>query len=100
MYLRTRLSGENLSRVEGSLANGGSRPLDKRGGGGGGGWGVMGAGLRKFFSALRASVWCKNKGGGGGADPSPGSATACLPELPKVSQLFIHFRSKRGELFT
>ena len=33
----------------------------------------------KFFSALRASVWSRNKGGGGGGagppGPSPGSAT-------------------------
>ena len=35
----------------------------------------------KFFSALRASVWSRNKGGGGGRGgagppgPSPGSAT-------------------------
>ena len=35
------------------------------------------AGLqKKTFSALRASVWSKNKGRGvGGPDPSPGSAT-------------------------
>ena len=34
---------------------------------------------KKNFSALWASVWCKNKGGGGGQGspgPSPGSATA------------------------
>ena len=40
--------------------------LQIRGGGGGRGC------LKHFFSALRASVWSKNKGGGGG---SPGSAT-------------------------
>ena len=44
-----------------------SRPLDKWGGGG----------LKKFFSALQASIWFKSKGGGVG--PLPGSATAgCL----------------------
>ena len=37
-----------------------------------------GAGLQKMFSAIRASVWSKNKGGGGGSrvpGPSPRSAT-------------------------
>ena len=29
---------------------------------------------KKNFSALRASVWPKNKGGAGGPGPSPGSA--------------------------
>ena len=43
-----------------------SRPLDKWGGGGGE--------SKKFFSALQASIWLKNKGGGVG--PFPGSATA------------------------
>ena len=45
-------------------------PLDKWGGGG----------LQKFFfSALRASVWSKNKGGSRvSPDPSPGSATVFL----------------------
>ena len=38
-----------LSRVEGSLANGGSRPSDKRGGDGGR--------SQKIFLALWASVW-------------------------------------------
>ena len=51
---------------------GGSRPSDK-GGGGRVGDGhldpeIGGPGLKKkFFSALRASVWFKNKGGGWGA---------------------------------
>ena len=60
---------------------GGSRPLDK-GGGEGGGRGhldpeIRGPGLKKkFFSALRGSVWSKNKGGGAGPlGLSPGSAT-------------------------
>ena len=35
--------------------SGGSRPLDNEGGGG--------PSQNKFFSALRASVWSKNKGG-------------------------------------
>ena len=49
-----------------SLGSGGSRPSDK----GGGGWSSRpwdkgGPGLKKnFFSALRASFWSKNKGGG------------------------------------
>ena len=55
-------------------------------GGGGGGRaviqtlrkGVWGGGLQKnFFSAPRASVWSKTKGGeeAGASGPSPGSAT-------------------------
>ena len=45
----------------------------------------MGAGLKFFFF-----FW-----GGGGRPSSPGSATACLPELPCASQLFIHFKTWR-----
>ena len=40
-------------------------------------WGVGGRGQqsqKKNFSALRASVWPKNKGGAGGPGPYPGSA--------------------------
>ena len=52
-----------------------SRPLDKRGGGGVGETAVS----INFISALRASVWSKNKGGLGPPralpPPSPGSAT-------------------------
>ena len=45
--------------------------LQIRGGGGGGGV------TQKFFSALRASFWLKNKGRGAGPPgPCPGSATA------------------------
>ena len=47
----------------------GSRPWNKQG---------RGAVFPKFFSALRASVWSKNRGGGvglGPPGPSPGSAT-------------------------
>ena len=37
---------------------------------------IRGPGLKKkFFSALRGSVWSKNKEGGGGLGLSPGSAT-------------------------
>ena len=46
-----------------------SRPLDK----GGGGRGIV---PPIFFSALRASVWSKNKGGREGAGPLVGSAAA------------------------
>ena len=50
------------------LGSGGSRPSDKGGGGGGGHPDPEirgGPGLKKnFFSALRASFWSKNKGGG------------------------------------
>ena len=46
-----------------------SRPWDKGGGGG----------LKKNFSALRASVWCKHRGGGAASPgPSPRSATDCV----------------------
>ena len=34
-----------------------------------------GASPKKMFSALRVSVWSKNKGGAGPPGPSPGSAT-------------------------
>ena len=63
--------------------SGGSRPSDNGGGGGvhprleireGGG----GRPPKKFFSALRASFWSKNKGGPG---PSPGSATVYSKRL-------------------
>ena len=37
-----------------------------------------GGGSPKFFSALWASVWSKNKGGLGPPGPSPGSATAAV----------------------
>ena len=66
------------------LFSGGSRPSDKggdghpdpeiRGVGGGGGRPPY-----KLFSALWASFWSKNKGGGPGLPgPSPGSATVVL----------------------
>ena len=55
-----------------------SRPSDNGGVRGGGGGGFP----KKFFSALRASFWSKNKrrgeGGGGGA-PEP------LPSVPSVT---------------
>ena len=52
---------------------GGSRPSDKGGRVGGGHLDPEISGARsqkKFFLALRASVWSKNKGGGG-APPGP-----------------------------
>ena len=44
-----------------------TRPSDKEGGGG--------RSQKEFFSALRASVWSKNKGGQGPQSPSPGPVT-------------------------
>ena len=44
-----------------------------------------------FFSALRGSVWCKNKGGGLGAGspgPFPGSATEFV-----IIQVFLSYLS-------
>ena len=61
---------------------------------GGGGRGhrdpeIRGVGSPKnFFSALRASFWSKNKGGGGPPGPSPGSATATLAILIPPVRLF------------
>ena len=46
-----------------------SRPLEK--GEGGGGLGAVSKNLKKFFSALRASVWSKNKGEPGPPGPLP-----------------------------
>ena len=43
--------------------------LQISGGCGGGGGGRRSP--KKFFSALRASVWSKNKGGGGPPEPLP-----------------------------
>ena len=48
--------------------------LQIRGGGGGGG-----RDLKFIFSAPRASVWSKSKGGGAG--PSPGSPPADVPRM-------------------
>ena len=51
--------------------------LEIRGGGGHPDPGISGgAGLQKYVSALRVSVWSKNRGGLGPPAPSPGSATA------------------------
>ena len=44
-----------------------TRPSDKEGGGG--------QSQKEFFSALRASVWSKNKGGPSPQGPTPGSVT-------------------------
>ena len=53
-----------------------SRTLDKGGGG---------AVSKKMFSALRASVWSKNKGG---PDPFPRSATAVnIPIAPRAQSV-------------
>ena len=49
---------------------GGSHPDSYIVGGGGGS-----RSPKRFFSALRASVWCTNRGGGGNPGPFPGSAT-------------------------
>ena len=57
---------DNLSRNSCILlrqCSAGSRPRDKGWGGGGGRWGDPVS--KKFFSALWASVWSKNEGGGG-----------------------------------
>ena len=56
--------------------------LQGRWGGGGGhpDWDRGRGALKKiFFSALRTSVWSKNKGGPGTPGPSPGSATGLGP---------------------
>ena len=69
-----------------AYASGGSRPSDKRVvglGGVGGGYPdseIRGArwSQNKYFSALRASFWSKNKGGGPGPQASP-LDPPCLP---------------------
>ena len=43
--------------------------------------------LNNCFSALRASVWSKNKGGPGPPGPLPGSATGHLPCFPAFPYL-------------
>ena len=56
-----------------------NRGRNGEGGGGGGGGGHPDPKIRrgrgrppeKFFSALRASFWSKNKGGGGDESPGP-----------------------------
>ena len=70
--------------------------LRDKGGGGGGGRSsgpldkAGGRSPKKIFSALRASVWTKNKGGGGGAPPgpSPGSGTGYIYEINKITFVF------------
>ena len=43
----------------------------------------------QFFSALRASVWSKNKGReGGGAGSSPGSTTVIYSTSPQLHAIF------------
>ena len=59
--------------------------------GGGGGWGGE-AVFKKFFSALLASVWSKNKvEGEGGAVAPPGSATGFLCSQLGTMLLFNKF---------
>ena len=67
-------------------SSGGSRPSDK-GGGGGGGDGhpdpeIRRGSPKKFFSAHRASVWSKNKGGRGRVPRAP----PLDPPLPSNNQ--------------
>ena len=67
-------------RHDSCVSSGGSRPSDKVGEGGHPDPDIRGGGAvsKKNVSALWASAWSKNKGGGGQA-PSPGSASAkCL----------------------
>ena len=59
------------NELSGLLSGRSSRPWDKGGGGG--------AVTKKFFSALRATFWSKNKGEPGLPSPSPGSATGVDP---------------------
>ena len=60
-----------------TIFSGGSRPSDRAGGGRSSRPRDKGVGgLQKHFSALRALVWAKNKGGGTRpSGPFPGSAT-------------------------
>ena len=57
-------------KIRGGKGAPSSRPFDKRGGGGL---------QKKLFSALRASVWSKNKGGWAGP-PGPSLGSATVPE--------------------
>ena len=61
--MKTLAKFDSGERIEPSIyLSDGSRPLDKEAGGWGGG-----RSQNNFFSALRALVWSKNKGGGGRA---------------------------------
>ena len=66
-----------LNGVLGSVAD---ANLQIRGGGGGY--------PPKFFSALRASFWSKNKEGQAPPGPSPGSAAGVIPSFNVVSRYF------------
>ena len=67
-----------------------SRSWDK---GGGGGWPVS----KKIFSALRASVWSKHKGGG----PCPESAAARVSQIVSSSRLiFLKFLLLKKSTFS
>ena len=72
------------------------RPLDKGGGDGH---------QKKIFSALRESVWSKNKGGGGLPGPSAGSVTELSRKVTKFSTLWMKFsfsvfRQRLGPYFS
>ena len=58
----------------------------------GGGGGV----LKKFFPALRASVWSKNKGEAAPLGPSLGSATAMPPT--GTIRLCLHYTGRYEKL--
>ena len=58
---------------------------------GGWGWGGGEAVFKKFFSALLASVWSKNKVEGEGEGGSPGSATGFLSSQLGTVLLFNKF---------
>ena len=75
-------------QIRGGGGGGWSKPRRRGGGGRGGppkpGERVGGAVSKKFFSALQASVWSKNKGG-----PSPGSATDLYRQEKWMWQLVV-----------
>ena len=69
-----------------------------RKGGGGGGLGAVSKNLKKFFSALRASVWSKNKGEPGPPGPLPWIRHFlalfffyCRSLVPLVAESISHF---------
>ena len=74
--------------------SGGSRPSGK-GGREGGGWS-----LKKFFSALRASVWSTNKGGGEGQPPGPLPWSChCMVNSMMLSTYIFEMQWKVGAFF-
>ena len=65
-------------------------------------WGEGGGagGLQKIFSALRASVWCKNKGGPGPPGPSSGSAPLLCLRVNKILKAWLSlFLSERQKVW-